>query len=109
MIVVATPVPAGEREFFLASSDPFPKYGGILRAEQASDPAHFDIHQSGTINNVGPQSPMYDTLLEHDPRDGGKTIIPALAARWEVSPEGTSYTFHLRQGVKFHERRGYDV
>ena len=103
VIVVATPVPAGEREFFLASSDPFPKYGGILRAEQASDPAHFDIHQSGTINNVGPQSPMYDTLLEHDPRDGGKTIIPALAARWEVSPDGTGYTFHLRQGVTFHD------
>ena len=103
VIVVATPVPAGEREFMLASPDPFPKYGGILKVEQASDPAHFDIHQSGTINNVGPQSPMYDTLLEHDPRDGGKTIIPALAARWEISADGTSYTFNLREGVKFHD------
>ena len=30
-------------------------------------------------------------------------IIPDLAERWEVSPDGTAYTFHLRQDVVWHD------
>ena len=65
-------------------------------------PAHFDVHQSGTVANIGPQSPMYDYLAPPDPKDG-QTIIPDLAQRWEISPDGKKYTFHLRKGVKFHD------
>jgi peptide/nickel transport system substrate-binding protein len=31
------------------------------------------------------------------------SIAPALAERWEVSDDGRTYTFHLRQGVRFHD------
>jgi len=83
-------------------ADPKIKRGGTLRFGVNSAPAHFDVHQSGTVGNVGAQGPMYDTLLRRDPRDG-QTIIPDLAQRWEVSPDGKKYTFHLRKGVKFHD------
>ena len=94
--------PASAQEFQLRASDPNPRYGGTLRFGVHNAPAHFDVHQSGTVANIGPQSPMYDTLLRRDPRDG-QTIIPDLAHRWEISPDGQRYVFHLRKGVKFHD------
>jgi len=82
--------------------DPAAKRGGTLRYGILSAAAHFDVHQSGTVANIGPQSPMYDTLIRRHPKDG-QTIIPDLAQRWEISPDGKKYTFHLRNGVKFHD------
>src|SRR5918996_3088889 len=82
--------------------DPAAKRGGTLRYAVHNAPAHFDVHQSGTVANIGPQSPMYDTLLRRSPKDG-QTIIPDLAHKWEISPDGKKYTFPLRKGVKFHD------
>jgi len=82
--------------------DPAAKRGGTLRYGILSAPAHFDVHQSGTVANIGAQSPMYDCLIRRDPRDG-QTIIPDLAWKWDVAPDGKKYTFYLRKGVKFHD------
>jgi ABC-type transport system substrate-binding protein len=32
-------------------------------------------------------------------------VQPNLAERWDISPDGTTYTFHIRHGVKFHSGR----
>jgi peptide/nickel transport system substrate-binding protein len=93
---------ADAAEFQLKASDPNPKYGGTLRYGILSAPAHFDVHQSGTVSNMAAQGPMYDNLIRRDPRDG-QTIIPDLADKWDISPDGKTYTFHLRRGVKFHD------
>lgn len=90
-------------DFKLRAPEANPKSGGILRYGMPSTPAHFDLHQSGTVNNLGTQGCMYDNLIRHDPRDGGQTIIPDLAHSWEIAPDGKTYTFFLRQGVKFHD------
>ena len=82
--------------------DPAAKRGGTLKYGILSAAAHFDVHQSGTVANIGPQSPMYDLLIRRDPKDG-QTIIPDLAWKWDISPDGKKYTFHLRKGVKFHD------
>src|SRR5439155_17440950 len=78
------------------------KRGGTLRYAVHTAPSHFDVHQSGTVANIGAQSPMYDTLLRRHPKDG-QTIIPDLAWKWDIAPDGKKYTFHLRKGVKFHD------
>jgi peptide/nickel transport system substrate-binding protein len=36
-------------------------------------------------------------------------IVPELAERWEASKDGRSYTFHLRQDVKWHPREGEEA
>ena len=91
-------------KFQLAAPEPNPKHGGVLRMGIPLRPPHFDVHQSGTIFNLGSQGCMFDNLIRRDPRNGGKTIIPDLAHSWEIAKDGKTYTFHLRQGVHFHDR-----
>jgi peptide/nickel transport system substrate-binding protein len=95
-------LPSAAQDFQLRASDPSARPGGTLRFGVHNAPAHFDIHQSGTVGNIGPQGPMYDCLIRRDPRDG-QTIIPDLAHKWDIAPDGKKYTFHLRRGVKFHD------
>jgi peptide/nickel transport system substrate-binding protein len=50
---------------------------------------------------------IFDTLLDYN--DGDTSIQPALATEWEVSPDGLTYTFKLRQGVKFHDGTDFNA
>jgi len=50
---------------------------------------------------------VYEHLVWYD---GEKTdIVPQLAEKWEVSTDGTVYTFHLKNGVKFHDGTGFNA
>ena len=90
-------------KFQMAAPEPNPKRGGVLRYGILNRPPHFDVHQSGTVGNIGTQGCMFDNLIRRDPRDSGKTIVPDLAHSWEIAKDGKTYTFHLRQGVQFHD------
>jgi peptide/nickel transport system substrate-binding protein len=90
-------------KFQMAASEPNPKRGGVMRYGILNRPPHFDVHQSGTVGNIGTQGCMFDNLIRRDPRDSGKTIVPDLAHSWEIAKDGKTYTFHLRQGVQFHD------
>jgi ABC-type transport system substrate-binding protein len=90
-------------QFKLRAPEANAKRGGVLRYGVHNAPSHFDIHQSGTVSNLGVQGCMYDNLIRRNPLDSGQTIIPDLAHSWEIAPDGKTYTFFLRKGVKFHD------
>ncbi len=46
---------------------------------------------------------VYETLVRYNPPGAEKLLSPALAVSWETSPDGLTWTFHLRKGVKFHD------
>jgi peptide/nickel transport system substrate-binding protein len=83
-----------------------PKRGGILHA-RGWDPPHFDPHLTRAFMTHTALSFVYNKLLRHkvgpDVPPGTFIVEPDLAERWE-SPDDTTYIFHLRQGVKWHNK-----
>ena len=83
-----------------------PKRGGILHAH-GWDPVHFDPHLTRDFMTHTALSFVYSKLLRHkvgtDVRPGTFIVEPDLAERWE-EPDDTTYVFHLRKGVKWHNK-----
>lgn len=81
-----------------------PRAGGELVFPVPSEPPSYDGHREETFGLIHPFAPFYNTLLRVDPNDkGGTKPHPSLAESWTVSPDGKTYTFRLRTGVKFHD------
>ncbi len=72
---------------------------GTLRMALPTEPSSLYIPTTpDKISDIA-ASQLYDPLVFQD--DTGQ-IVPSLAERWEVSEDGTVWTFYLRQGVTFH-------
>src|SRR2546425_3571201 len=83
-----------------------PKRGGILRV-WGYDPPHFDPQLTINGKTQNTVSFVYSTLVQYkvggDVTPGTFTVEPHLAERWE-QPDETTYIFHLRQGIKWHNK-----
>src|SRR4029450_11197803 len=86
----------------LVAPEASPKRGGGLRWGGLANSTLYDLHQTGTTAELGPQAPMYDLLVQIDPLNWNR-ILPDLAQSWPVSEDGLTYTFFLREGVRFHD------
>ncbi|MBW2623712.1 MAG: ABC transporter substrate-binding protein [Deltaproteobacteria bacterium] len=77
-----------------------PVTGGNLIVCQPAEPPGFDptANTAAAIDRVVFAN-LYEGLVKID-SDG--QFVPGLAVKWEVSPDGKKYTFHLRRGVRFH-------
>ncbi len=77
--------------------------GGTLIIASTQDIDNYDPHWNQLIAYnvlVGHNIFEYLTLLDAD-----MNTVPALATSWDISADGTEYTFHLRPGAKFHNGR----
>ena len=61
------------------------------------------INTTGTSFDANSQ--IYSRIVDFE--RGGTTVVPGLAERWTISPDGLTYTFFLRKGVKWHSNKGY--
>src|SRR5256712_6772802 len=101
-VCTAPPTPEPADAGLLRAPEPSPKRGGILRWGGLANSTLYDLHQTGTIANMGPQAPMYDLLVQVDPVHWDQ-VIPDLAKSWQIAADGLTYTFSLREGLKFHD------
>jgi peptide/nickel transport system substrate-binding protein len=79
-----------------------PRHGGLLKFALVTEPPNYDCHGSTTFALIHPVAPHYSLLVKFDGKDYPK-VVPDLAQGWAVAPDGMTYTFKLRVGVKFHD------
>jgi peptide/nickel transport system substrate-binding protein len=73
--------------------------GGTFTFGRSSDSDNLDpVTQDGNVD-IWIFMSIYDQLVRVN--DAGTAIEPALAEKWDISPDGLTYTFHLRKDVLF--------
>lgn len=82
-----------------AQSEPTP--GGMLQIAHPLEPFTLDSRVDPKLEGITVVAQVQEGLLSKDLATGQFT--PGLAESWEVSDDGTVYTFNLRQGVQFHD------
>ena len=85
-----------------AQSPETPRRGGVLLAAIGADAPSLDPHQEQTFATLQPVAPLYSTLLQIDPY-GYPNVVGDVAAEWKVAPDGLTYTFKIRPGIRFHD------
>jgi len=93
-----------------------PKYGGTLTYMIPADsPPSFDGHREATYATVHSAAPYYSVLIRVDPNNPGSATDFVCDLCTEIpqpSDDGKTYTFKIRDGVKFHDGSpltAYDV
>ncbi|MCA1634473.1 MAG: ABC transporter substrate-binding protein, partial [Acidobacteria bacterium] len=77
-----------------------PRRGGTVTVAVSSDPGGLNpaVTTQGGVHLVC--GSIFSGLVAHD---FDLNPVPDLAERWEVSPDGRTYTFHLARGAMFHD------
>jgi peptide/nickel transport system substrate-binding protein len=96
----ASEVPAAAEE---AEAPSEPKAGGTLYIGQDFGPGTFDPHKNIAWASINIYESIYNGLVKWN--EDETELVPDLATSWEISDDGLTYTFKIRQGVKFHNGR----
>ncbi|MEV0135156.1 ABC transporter substrate-binding protein [Dactylosporangium sp. NPDC050688] len=83
-----------------------PVQGGKLTWAIETEPITFNPHQYAQAKARLLVWNSFEALLTHDDKGG---YLPWLAASWEASADGLTYTFKLRDGVTFHDGEKFDA
>lgn len=68
---------------------------------QVAEPKALDPHTVTAVNDFRILVNIYEGLVQF--QDGSLSVEPALAEDWDISDDGLTYTFYLREGVTFHD------
>jgi len=99
----AIPTPVGEES--LTAEMPA-LAGGKLIYGLTLAPSGIDPHVNASSELGIPLTSVYDTLVWQDLNG---EFVPGLAKSWEISDDGLTYTFHLRDDVVFHDGTPFDA
>src|SRR5438067_4385202 len=84
-----------------------PKRGGTLTFMIPADsPPSFDAHREETYATIHSAAPFYSVLIHVDPNDPsvtGPLVCDLCTEMPQPTDGGKTYTFKIRQGVKFHD------
>jgi ABC-type transport system substrate-binding protein len=86
-----------------ASATPISTHG-TLRCPLPAEPSTLDPAKTPDLITSEMLSHCFEGLVRYNEQN---QIEPCLAERWEVSPDGRTYTFHLRKGVTFQNGRPF--
>ena len=81
-----------------------PRRGGTLRLVEPTDLRSLDPAIGYDTESVAIIRLLFRGLLDYD---DGTALVTAQAEDWSVSPDGMTYTFHLRPGVRFSNGREF--
>ena len=85
-----------------------PKQGGTLVASLSGDINRTDPSLVDDANSTWVAQQVEETLLTLAPGTADQ-IVPGLATEYTISPDGLTYTFKIREGVKFHDGTPLDA
>ncbi|MBO0902940.1 ABC transporter substrate-binding protein [Jiella sonneratiae] len=83
--------------------DPDAKEGGAIVVTYKDDVSTLDPAIGYDWQNWSMIKSLFDAMMDYVP--GTTELRPALAESYDISDDGTVFTFHLRKGVKFHNGR----
>jgi len=78
-----------------------PKKGGTLVFGRGGDSVGLDAAYETDGNSFLVCDNIFEALVFY--KDESTALEPGLAESWKISPDGKTYTFNLRKGVKFHD------
>ena len=81
------------------AADAAPVRGGEMIYARAADSLLLDPVLNDANTDIWVLTSLYDTLLE--PSADGKSVVPGLATKYDLSPDGLTMTLALRPGIKF--------
>ncbi len=65
------------------------------------DVSTLDLQRMSWVQDFRVANALFEGLVRHDVFTWGYDIAPGVAERWEVSPDGRTYVFHLRPDAKW--------
>lgn len=77
------------------------KGGNLVYARQTGPVTLNPFYPTNGNGDIFADTLLYQGLVMPDPKGATQNVVPAVASSWTISPNGLTYMFHIRPGIKF--------